>query len=199
MNETSGSKTRPPPQMPITESRSGKPGVRRKTHRSPLDFILILALSLVFIFGFVRPFVAEIFRIPSESMSPTLEVGDSVLAVKLAYRFGEPRRGDLAVFEDPEGELAIKRVVGLSGDRMAVRDGVLYVNGKRKRESYVDYELTDSTFYGPEKVPSDHVYLMGDNRSNSKDSRVFGPVSEGDLLGEVVMRVAPLREAGPLR
>lgn len=167
--------------------------------RSAFDLLLIMLVGLVFIFGFVRPFVAEVFRIPSESMSPTLEIGDSVLAVKFAYLITEPQRGDLAVFKDPEGVLAIKRLVGLPGDRVAVRDGVLYVNGKRTRESYVDYELTDSTFYGPEKVPSGHVYLMGDNRSNSKDSRVFGPVPEEDLRGQVLVRVAPLREAGLLR
>lgn len=148
-------------------------------------------------FGVVRPFVAEVFRIPSESMSPTLKVGDSVLAAKFAYRFSEPERGDLAVFDGPEGT-TIKRVVGLPGDTVAVRDGVLVVNGDAKREPYVDYELTDSSFFGPERVPEGHVFVMGDNRSNSLDSRSFGPVPEEDLTGKVVLRLAPLGRIGTL-
>lgn len=146
-------------------------------------------------FGVVRPFVAEVFRIPSESMSPTLETGDSVLAAKFAYRFSDPERGDLAVFDGPDGT-TIKRVVGLAGDVVAVRDGVLVVNGEPKREPYVDYGLTDSSFFGPERVPKDHVFVMGDNRSNSLDSRAFGPVPREDLTGRVLMRISPLDRAG---
>src|SRR5215210_3618842 len=125
--------------------REDQPKVRRG---SALDLLLMMVLAAALMFGVVRPFVAEVFLIPSGSMSPTLKVGDSVLALKLAYRFTEPQRGDLAVFKDPEDELTIKRIVGLPGDTIATRDGVLYVNGEPKRESYVDYELTDSTFYG---------------------------------------------------
>lgn len=184
---------------PDGEPGTGMQGSPRKFRRgSVLDLLLMMFLAMMLMFGVIRPFVAEVFLIPSESMSPTLKVGDRVLALKLAYRFTEPERGDLAVFSDPEGELTIKRVVGLPGDTVATRDGVLYVNGEPKRESYVDYELTDSTFYGPEKVPAGHMYVMGDSRSNSKDSRAFGPVPEEDLLGRVILRVAPVGEAGPL-
>lgn len=163
--------------------------------RGLLEFALILALCVVLMFGVVRPFVAEVFRIPSESMSPTLEAGDSVLTLKFAYRLAEPERGDLAVFDGPDGA-TIKRVVGLPGDTVGVRDGVLVVNGKPKREPYVDYNLTDSSFFGPEKVPEGHFFVMGDNRSNSRDSRAFGPVPEEDLTGEVLLRVAPLDRIG---
>ncbi|HET7479641.1 MAG TPA: signal peptidase I [Rubrobacteraceae bacterium] len=176
----------------------GEAGKARRG-RSAFDLLLVLFLAFAFMFGVVRPFVAEVFLIPSESMVPTLKVGDSVLALKLAYRITDPQRGDVAVFRDPEGDLVIKRIVGLPGDTVAVRDGVLYVNGERKKESYVDYELTDSTFYGPDKVPPGHVYVMGDNRSNSRDSRDYGAVPEEDLLGRVVMKVAPVGEAGLLR
>lgn len=172
---------------------------RPKTRRgSAFDLLLMMFLAAVLVFGVIRPFVAEVFLIPSASMSPTLEVGDRVLASKLAYRIGEPQRGDLAVFKDPEGELAIKRVVGLPGDTVSVWDGVVRVNGKPKREPYVDYELTDTTFHGPEKIPAGHVYLMGDNRSNSLDSRNFGPVSRKDLAGQVLLRVLPLDRVGTL-
>jgi signal peptidase I len=126
-------------------------------------------------------------------MEPTLKAGDSVLATKFAYRFAEPERGDLVLFEAPaDGAPTIKRVVGVPGDKIAVRDGVLFVNGEKTREDYVDYNLTDSTFFGPTDVPEGHVYVMGDNRSNSLDSRSYGPVPEADLLGEIPLRAWPL-------
>lgn len=149
-------------------------------------------------FGFVRPFVAEAFRIPSESMAPTLQAGDSVLVNKFVYRFTAPERGDVVLFQDAEDRATIKRVVGLPGDRVAVWDGVLRVNTEPRREPYVDYALADSTFFGPEEVPEGHVFVMGDNRTNSEDSRTFGPVPEEDLRGKVVFRLWPPGRAGVL-
>lgn len=163
----------------------------------PFGFLLVALVAAFLIFGFVRPFVAEPFGITTDSMDPTLRAGDSVLAVKFVYRLGEPRRGDVVLFEAPnDGAPTIKRVVGLPGDTVAVRDGVLFVNGEKKWEGYVDYGLTDSTFLGPAHVPEGHVYLMGDNRVNSLDSRSYGPVPEADLLGRVLLRVWPLDRAG---
>jgi signal peptidase I len=163
----------------------------------PLGFLLVAILAVSLIFGFVRPFVVEPFGITTDSMDPTLRAGDSVLAAKFAYRLGEPGRDDVVLFEDPRDDApTIKRVVGLPGDTIAVRDGVLFVNGEKKREGYVDYGLTDSTFLGPTDVPEGHVYLMGDNRANSLDSRSYGPVPEADLLGRVPLRVWPLDRVG---
>ncbi len=163
-----------------------------------LDLLFVLFLSLAFMFGFVRPFVVETFRIPSGSMTPTLQAGDHVLVAKFAYRFADPDRGDLAAFESLEngGEVNIKRVVGLPGDTVEVWDGVLMVNGEAQEEPYVDYGLTDATFFNPKTVPEGHVFLMGDNRTNSLDSRSFGPVPEEDLLGRVLSRFWPLDRAG---
>lgn len=163
----------------------------------PFGFLLVALLAVFLIFGFVRPFVAEPFGITTDSMGPTLRAGDSVLAAKLAYRLAEPRRGDVVLFEAPDGGApTIKRVVGIPGDTVAVRDGVLFVNGEKTREDYVDYNLTDSTFFGPTNVPEGRVFVMGDNRSNSLDSRSYGPVPEADLLGEVSLRAWPLNRAG---
>ena len=150
-------------------------------------------------FGVVRPFVAEAFLIPSESMAPTLEPGDSILVNKFVYRFSEPERGDLIAFESPEdGNINIKRVVGVAGNEVEVYDGVLLVNGETHREPYVEHQLIDSTFFGPQEVPADQVFVMGDNRSNSVDSRSFGAVPEGDVLGEVSARFWPPRRAALL-
>lgn len=175
---------------PETRS-SGEPGA------GPFGFLLIALLAVLVVFGFVRPFVAEPFGITTDSMVPTLRAGDSVLTTKFAYRFAEPQRGDVVLFKAPDdGAPTIKRVVGLPGDTVAVRDGVLFVNGEKKREGYVDYGMTDSTFLSPTHVPEGHVYVMGDNRMNSLDSRSYGPVPEADLLGKVPLRVWPLDRAG---
>ena len=159
---------------------------QRRGRRAPL-------LGLVVLLALTWAFVAEPFRIPSESMEPTLRPGDQVLLDKLSYRLGSPHRDDLAVFRSPDdGEIALKRIVGLPGDRIGIEDGVLKVNGHLKRETYVDYRFTDSVYFGPVTVPPGHVFVMGDNRSNSRDSRDYGPVAEKDLMGRVLVRFWPL-------
>lgn len=197
MNPPTGAPPRRSPESSTAEAKRGASGPGNKTGRS-IDLFLIVVLSLVFMFGIVRPFVAEVFRIPSESMTPTLEAGDRVLVNKFIYRFTEPTRGDLVLFEEPvSGEpIAIKRVVGLPGDKVAAWDGVLFVNGERREESYVDYQTADSTFFGPEKVPEDRVLVMGDNRTNSLDSRSFGAVPVENVLGKVSLRLWPPDRAG---
>lgn len=163
----------------------------KRRSASLLDLLVTLALCALLVFGVVRPFVVEVFHIPSGSMTPTLEVGDRVLAAKFAYRLGEPRQGDLAVFESPDGRINIKRVAAVGGDTVEIRDGVLLVNEVRKLEPYVNYERADSTFYGPSSVPEGRVFMLGDNRTNSLDSRDYGPVPEKDLLGRAVLRLWP--------
>lgn len=172
-------------------------GARRGKNVAAIDLLVVLALSLIFVFGVVRPFVVEPFLIPSESMTPTLNPGDRVLAAKFVYLLAEPARGDLAVFDEGGGAV-IKRVVGLPGDVISVEDGVLVVKGEPVPEPYVEYGLTDSSFFGPETIPEGHVFVLGDNRSNSRDSRTMGPVSEGDLIGRAVLRFWPVSRAGSL-
>src|SRR5687767_6567111 len=103
-----------------------------------VEFLVILAVAFVLVFGFVRPFVLEAFRIPSESMVPTLLVGDRVFVNKFIYRFTEPERGDVVVFESVNGgeEDLIKRIVALAGDEVEVRNGTLLVNGEAREEPY---------------------------------------------------------------
>ena len=189
----------PPESRPEDGAASRGPQPSPEGGTSPFGFLLFFLVALFLVFGVARPFVAEPFAITTGSMDPTLRVGDSALATKFAYRLTEPERGDVVLFEAPEdGAPTIKRVVGISGDTVAVRDGVLFVNGEKTREDYVDYGLTDATFFGPTDVPKGHVYVMGDNRSNSLDSRSYGPVPETDLLGEVSLRIWPLGRAGDL-
>ena len=164
----------------------------------------------------------EAFYIPSESMVPTLEVGDRVLVNKFIYRFAEPERRDIVVFKTPEGvdnsvdgnpivqlvgwlqgerderQDLIKRIVGLPGDTIAVRNGKLFVNGEKQREPYLNEELPDRSFFQRTTVPKNRVFVMGDNRTNSRDSRFIGPVPKENIEGEAFLRFWPLGRLGTL-
>jgi signal peptidase I len=162
--------------------------------RSVVLPVLVCAVVLVLLLG---TFVVEPVAVPTGSMSPTLRAGDHVLVNKLAYRFGEPRRRDLVVFRSAaSGDLLLKRVVGVGGDRVGVEDGVLRVNGRAVREPFVDRRLVDSVYFGPVRVPGGSVFVMGDRRSNSVDSRTFGPVPRSRVVGRVDARVWPPGRAG---
>jgi signal peptidase I len=202
-----------------------RPPASKKKDGGILEFLIILIVSFALVFGFVRPFVVEAFYIPSESMVPTLRVGDRVLVNKFIYRFTEPERGDIVVFksveggslppeenpieriiglfrddgiEEPPREDLIKRVVGVPGDEISVRNGRLVVNGEPQREPYVNKRYPDRSFSAPITVPKGHVFMMGDNRTNSQDSRVFGPVPERNIEGEAFLRFWPPGRIGLL-
>jgi signal peptidase I len=172
----------------------------RKKSGGILEFLVILIVAFALVFGFVRPFVVEAFYIPSESMVPTLEIGDRVLTNKFIYRFEDPERGDVVVFRSVEGgdEDLIKRVVGVPGDTVSVRDGTLFVNGEAQKEPYVNQDAPDINTYGPMRVPDDSVFCMGDNRSNSRDSRFFGPVPYESIEGEAFVTFWPPSRLGLL-
>jgi len=162
-----------------------------RQHTGSRLLAVVLLVAVLAVVGAVRLFVVEPFYVPTPSMAPTLPAGTHAFASKLAYQLGSPQRGDIVVLESPQqnGDLLVKRVVGVGGQRVEVRDGVLVVDRVRQREPYVDYRLVDSTFFGPVTVPPGHVFVMGDNRSNSVDSRVFGAVPESDLLGKVFAHI----------
>jgi signal peptidase I len=180
--------------------RERRNNASKKSGGGVLEFLIILLVSFVLVFGFVRPFVVEAFWIPSASMVPTLKYGDRVLVNKFIYRFTEPQRGDIIVFKSVEGDGQdlIKRVVGVPGDEIAVRGGKLFVNGEPQKEPYVNKKYPDKSFYAPTTVPKDHVFAMGDNRANSQDSRVFGPVPEKNIEGEAFLRFWPPDRIGGL-
>ena len=149
----------------------------------------------------IKVFLFQAFFIPSESMLPTLGIGDRVLVNKLAYSLGDVERGDIVVFDKPESlpdtgvDEFIKRVIALPGDTLESRDGVVYVNGERLEEDYLPTSVrTDNLEL--RVIPEDHVFVMGDNRTNSQDSRVFGPVPLDDIVGEAFLRVWPLPSLG---
>jgi signal peptidase I len=172
--------------------------------RIVLEWVVILGLALVVAVG-VKVFVISSFTIPSESMHPTLQAGDRVLVNRLAYRAHEIRRGDVIVFARPPGSPItgpdapkdlIKRVIGLPGDIVATRDGAVWINGRRLTEPYLPGGTPSTGLDDGVKIPTGHVWVMGDNRTNSADSRVFGPLSERLVIGRAFARVWPPSRIG---
>jgi signal peptidase I len=167
---------------------------------------LPLLLGVAFIIAFlVKTFVAQAFFIPSESMVPTLKKGDRVLVNKLSYRLHDVHRGDVVVFErppseptDPEIKDLIKRVIGLPGETVSGDDsGHVLINGKRLNEPYLPKGVTTSQF-DEYKIPPNHYWVMGDNRSNSKDSRYFQAIDDDLIVGRAFVRVWPISSIGLL-
>ena len=178
----------------------GERATRKKKGGGVLEYLVILLVSFALVFGFVRPFVVEAFWIPSGSMIPTLQINDRVLVNKFIYRFTEPKPGDIVVFQsvDDEDTDLIKRVVAVAGDRVSVRNGRLFVDGKLQDEPFTNKKFPDRTFFAPVTVPKGHVFVMGDNRANSSDSRVFGPLPKENIEGEAFLRFWPLDRIGLL-
>ncbi len=175
---------------------------RKKKGRAGLTELLVtVGVAFVLIFGFVRPFVIQPFWIPSESMLPTLEVGDRLFVDKVVYRFQEPEVGDIVVFDglETDDEL-IKRVVAVPGDRVKVSNGVLRVNGDFPEEPYARAAIfPDGSDFGPTRLQEGEVFVMGDNRGNSRDSRFFGPVPLENIEGEAFLRFWPPSRIGTLQ
>lgn len=165
---------------------------RSRTIKSLAEFVVILVVAFALVFGFVRPVVAEPFRIPTESMVPTLEIGDRVLANKVAYDLSDVERGDIVLFESPvDGRVLIKRAVGLPGDTLEIRDGTLYLNDEPQEEPYLEPGARRPPPFGPVTVPEGYFFAMGDNRMNSTDSRSYGPLPGESLIGEAEVRFWP--------
>lgn len=136
--------------------------------------------------------------VSGHSMEPRIVSGEIVLINTLAYRFGVPHRGDVVEFhhDAPAPELYIKRVVAVSGDRVRLDRGALYVNGALVSEPYVRFP--DDRSFPEITVPPQSVYVLGDNRANSEDSRAFGPVPDADLMGRALVGIWPLAAVGTL-
>jgi signal peptidase I len=160
----------------------------------------------------VQAFLIKPYRIPSESMAATLVPRDRVLVSKIAYRLHEPRRGDIVVIDSAAvGRVLIKRVVGLPGETLELRDGQVYVDGRLLVEPYVPQSggLQEPTepFSGtgapwsleePYTVPAGHYFLMGDNRTVSDDSRDWGPAPRREIVGRAFLKYWPVTRAGGL-
>lgn len=197
---------------------SGEPGPTRRRRRRLLEDGAVVALAVV-IAIVVRAVLAQAYWIPSASMEPQLHINDRVIVSRLAYHLHPVHRGDIVVFKSPPGvenppaqpsnpvarvfrgagvalgfaqdqTVLIKRVIGLPGDRVSGSGGHVYIDGELLIEPYLPKGLTTSSF-GPVTVPPGHVFVMGDNRGDSLDSRVFGAVPEKTIVGRAIWKVWP--------
>ncbi len=165
--------------------------------RLALEWIGILAGALI-VALIIKALLVQAFVIPSRSMEPTLAVGDRVLVFRPSYQLQDVDRGDVVVFDRPEQLRGgpddpdlIKRVIGLAEETVEGRDGVVYVNGVRLEEPWLREGVRTSDF-ALVRVPAEHVWVMGDNRDNSQDSRVFGTLVQDRIIGEAFLRWWPV-------
>jgi len=164
--------------------------------RTVVEWIVLIGCALLVAFV-VKTFVFQAFYIPSESMVPTLEVGDRVLVNKLGDRLHDPNRFDIEVFLAPKGtETAeikdlVKRVVGLPNETIEGRDGRIYIDGELLEEPFLP-PGTQSRTFGPVRIPPGEYFMLGDNRQFSKDSTYFGPIPRSAMIGRVFLRIWPL-------
>jgi signal peptidase I len=159
--------------------------------------IFAAVLSLLII-----TFVVQAFFIPSGSMEPTLAIGDRILVSKFTYRFGPVRRGDVIVFHYPlnPSKDFVKRVVALGGETVELRDGVVLINASPISELYptalASGDRACTSNYGPQKVAVGQIFVLGDNRCNSDDSRFFGFVPDENVIGKALLVYWPLPRIG---
>ncbi|HET9692413.1 MAG TPA: signal peptidase I [Acidimicrobiales bacterium] len=180
----------------------------------------VLVVAVVLAAAGVKAFVGESYYIPSASMLPGLHLHDRIIVSRLAYDLHDPRRGDVVVFRSPPGvlppdpatglrrlgvdvglvdasQVLVKRVVGLPGDTVTAAGGRVYVDGRLLVEPYLAAGTVTADF-GPVRVPPGHLFVMGDNRGDSEDSRIFGPVPTSSVVGRALWRVWPLDRFAPL-
>jgi signal peptidase I len=201
------------------DESSGRDGDRpqaRSRRRFLLELPLLVVIAAV-VALLLKTFLVQAYSIPSGSMTPQLEVGDRVAVSSLADRLHEPRRGDIVVFDSPaaspddESTLAvrvgrdllegiglvspdddalIKRVIGLPGEEIQARDGRVFIDARELIEPYLPEAVVTEDF-GPVVVPDDAVFVLGDNRANSQDSRFIGPIPADSITGRAIARIWP--------
>jgi signal peptidase I len=182
--------------LPAGEDVEPGPEPARRSTRNAVEWVAIVIGALV-VALVVKTFLIQAFFIPSLSMYSTLDKGDRVLVNKLSYHVHDIHHGDIVVFERPPGVAddgikdLIKRVIGLPGDVIESRNGIIYRNGKALHETYLDKGITTDNLER-QKIAPGQLFVMGDNRNNSQDSRYFGPIDQDLVVGRAFVRVWPL-------
>src|SRR3989475_7072530 len=205
-----GPSTPPDPQQPASSSLVASeptPATRVPQEASPThslrkefrvwsrDLLIAIGLALVIIVFLYQP-----VKVEGTSMAPLLSDQERIFINKFVYRFEPIQRGDVVVFWYPldHSKSFIKRVVGLPGEAVEIRQGAVYVDGKIVREPYVPPQYEDLSDFGPVRVPKDNYFVMGDHRISSNDSRVFGPVASRFIYGRAVFAYWPVDHFGSL-
>jgi len=189
-----------PPTSPTPEPAGPKPWYHTRAARVAFEWVVLIGTAVV-IAILIKSFLFQAFYIPSASMEPTLKVHDRVLVNKLSYDFHDVHRGDIVVFKAPPSAQSggiqdlVKRVIGLPGETIdSTPDGHVEINGHVLSESY----LPPGTALGPpipkQVIPAGHYFVMGDNRTDSSDSRFFGPIARSQIIGRAFILIWPLSD-----
>ena len=200
----------PPADTPDPPTVGGGPVTRRRgSGRWIVELVGVAIVAIVFAI-LLRTFVVATYSIPSGSMEPTLQVGDRIVVDKLSYHFHGVDRANIVVFSTPPKENCagppvsdlVKRVIGLSGETISLSGGRVVINGHVLLEPWLPAAVRTATTAGPSaapyalhrpyRIPSGDVYVMGDNRTQSCDSRYWGPISQSTIVGKVDLRIWPL-------
>jgi len=174
-----------------------------------IDFLMDILETVVFIGSFfivVYLFIMQPNQVKGASMEPTFASGDYIMTSKITYKFRQPERGDVIVFKSPKNPDIeyIKRIIGLPGDKINIKNSQVYVNDKLITENYISdaTNLWDGGYAKegvPITVPENYLFVMGDNRPRSSDSREFGPVAVDSIIGHVFYRYYPANKVGWIR
>jgi len=185
----------PAPADPISQPASPAHSLRKEIRVWTRDLLIAIGLALIIIVFLYQP-----VKVEGTSMAPLLSDQERIFINKFVYRFEPIQRGDVVVFWYPvdPSKSFIKRVVGLPGETVEIRQGVVYVNGKSLPEPYVPPQYEDLSDYSPKTVPDDSFFVMGDHRISSNDSRVFGAVQSRYIYGRAVFAYWPVDHFGSL-
>ncbi len=187
------------PETPNPESvetpEAAPSGFHRELRVWVRDLLLAVCFAVVIIVFLYQP-----VRVEGTSMAPLISDQERIFINKIAYKFGPIARGDVVVFWYPldRTKSFIKRVIGLPGEMVDIRQGRVYVDGAALDEPYVPAQYFDATNYGPVRVPEGQYFVMGDHRDSSNDSRVFGPVPASYIYGKAVFAYWPINHFGSI-
>ncbi len=177
------------------ERAAARPAGRAKGMLREVAETVIPAIVIALL---IHVFLAQATRVYGQSMEPNLHTDMRLVVEKLSYRLHTPQRGDIVVLRvRPGDEMLIKRVIGLPGDQVEIHDGQVYVNGQALNEPYLNQETRGNL--APRVVPPLHVFVMGDNRRASNDSRSFGPVHIDNIVGKAWLSYWPPEAIGPIK
>lgn len=157
------------------------------------EWIKVGIVALI-IAGGIHQFMFQQYVVQGQSMDHTLANGEHLIVDKLPYYFGIPQRGNIIVFRAPDGDYWVKRVIGLPGNTVQVWHGNLLLNGKIYNEPFINGPMNPYKNFGPIKVPPGHLFVMGDNRNISEDSRMIGPIPISSVVGRVDVVFWPLQD-----
>lgn len=158
-----------------------------------IEWVQTISIALIVAF-LVRQFLFQPYRVQMGSMLPTLHENNLIIVNKLIYRYKAPNRGDVVVFRPPNnaGVFYIKRIIGLPGETIEVKDGNVFINNEQIKEVYINIETPGIS--GPRKLQKDEYFVMGDHRNNSLDSREFGPIQFSSISGKAIFVLWPPKD-----